>query len=238
MLLLSIEGNIGSGKSTIIEYLQELLFSKKNNIKSEYNNFKFLNDKNIDIDKDIVVLKEPLEKWLKTVDDEDHENILDKFYKDQKKWSYPFQMNTFITRSHDIYSNLDKKIIITERSIVSDRKVFAETLKDDKLISSIEWKLYQEWYNWLSSSFNIKPKKSIYFRTSPEISYSRINKRSRNEENTIPLDYIKKIHQKHEEHYTNNNDSYIIDVSCEKNEDYYKNMCQKIFKIIDTEYYS
>lgn len=38
----------------------------------------------------------------------------------------------------------------------------------------------------------------IYLRCEPEVCYERTKKRSRNEEETIPLDYLKKIHDKHE----------------------------------------
>ena len=71
-LRIYIEGNIGSGKTTFCKYLQE-----------------YFKDKNIGI------ALEPLDRWLDTKD-KDGFNILDLYYKDSAKYSFVFQMTTFI----------------------------------------------------------------------------------------------------------------------------------------------
>ena len=81
-MLISIEGNIGTGKSILDKILKEK-FNRNTNVK---------------------FLQEPVDQWLKLTDS-DGTNILDKFYKDQKRWSYSFQMNAFITRVKDIISS-------------------------------------------------------------------------------------------------------------------------------------
>ena len=167
-----IEGNIGSGKSTLIEYL-------KNELKS------------------INILPEPVEEWKQLIDN-DNKNILHYFYNDIKLWSYTFQMNAFITRSKIIQENKDKDFIM-ERSVFSDRNCFAVNCYENKLLTDIEWKLYVEWHDWLTNKFSLAPDAYIYLRTSPEIAYERIKKRNRKEETNIPLNYIKEIHQKHDD---------------------------------------
>ena len=118
-MLISIEGNIGSGKSTVIEWL-----------KTQEN-------------KNIVFVDEPVNEWL-SIKDKDGMNALDCFYKDQKQNAFCFQILAYITRLKKLilkleeYANQDI-IIITERSIDTDRNVFAKMLYEDGLISSIEW---------------------------------------------------------------------------------------------------
>ena len=166
-----IEGNIGSGKSTLINYLKKEL--------------------------SILVLPEPVEEW-KSLTDNNNKNILHYFYNDIKRWSYTFQMNAFITRSKIIQENKDKDFIM-ERSIYSDKNCFAINCYENKLLTDIEWKLYNSWHKWLSTQFSLKEDAFIYLRTTPEIAYKRIKKRNRNEETNIPLQYIEEIHKKHDE---------------------------------------
>ena len=190
-MLISIEGNIGTGKSTLVKILKE----------------KFSNDTTVKF------LQEPVDQWLELTDS-DGTNILDKFYKEPKRWSYSFQMSAFITRIKDIIkSNPTENLVIAERSIVTDRKVFAKLLMESKEISEIEWKLYNQWYTWLKEGFNAVPNKFIYLRAEPDISYSRIQKRNRKEEENIKIEYIKGVHQKHEEWLTDDPNVLVIDAN-------------------------
>ena len=195
MKIIAIEGNIGTGKSTLGQLIKE----------------------QIQFRDDIVFVTEPVHKWIELKDDSG--NILDKFYKDQKRWSYTFQHNAFITRAKDIMEFKDKKLVIIERSVLTDRNVFAQLLYENNMISEMEWKLYTNWYDWLSNEFPIKPDKYIYLRADPNISYDRMNKRLRDEENGVPLDYIKQVHQKHEEWLAKLESVNTIDV----NEDFVDN---------------
>ena len=73
--LVSIEGNIGSGKSTLLAYL-----------KQKYGD----NDT-------IIFLKEPVDEW-EQIKDCNGNTILKKFYADQQKYAFPFQMMAYISR--------------------------------------------------------------------------------------------------------------------------------------------
>lgn len=175
MRIIAIEGNIGTGKSTLGQLIQD----------------------KIQFYDDIEFVTEPVHKWIELKDNDG--NILDKFYKDQKRWSYTFQHNAFITRAKDIMEHKDKKLVIIERSVLTDRNVFAQLLYENNMISEMEWKLYNNWYNWLSNEFPIKPDRYIYLRADPKVSYDRMCKRLRNEEDGVPFDYISQVHKKHEE---------------------------------------
>lgn len=177
-MLISIVGNIGTGKTTLINILNKK-FGKKNNV---------------------IFVDEPLQQWL-NLKDSDGENILGKFYGDQQRWSYSFQMHAFITRSKAILEqNTDDNVVIIERSVITDRNVFACLLYESGKISEMEWKLYIEWFDWLTKHFSkITPDKFIYLKADPKISYQRMVKRTRDEEANIPIDYLNQVSEKHDQ---------------------------------------
>ena len=116
--IVSIEGNIGSGKSTLLANLREIYKE----------------------DADIVFLNEPVDEWGK-ITDENGVTILEKFYADQEKYSFPFQMMAYISRISIMRAALKEnkyKLIIIERSVYTDSAVFAKMLFDDKKIEDIE----------------------------------------------------------------------------------------------------
>ena len=176
-MLISIEGNIGTGKTTLINILKKKFTNKGS----------------------VIFVEEPLQQWLNLVDG-DGSNILGKFYGDQERWSYSFQMHAFITRSKDILKqNTTDNVVIIERSVLTDCNVFATLLHESGKISELEWKLYNEWFSWLTGHFKkVKPDKYIYLKADPEVSFNRMVKRTRDEETNIPLEYLEQVSDKHD----------------------------------------
>ncbi len=62
----------------------------------------------------------------------------------------------------------------------------------------MEWEIYTDWFNWLSNEFDVKPDGYIYLKVQPNICLERINKRNRQEESGIPIEYLENIHIKHD----------------------------------------
>ena len=174
-IILSIEGNIGSGKSTLLTKLQEIY----------------------DIDPTICFLQEPVDIW-DSIKDEHGTSILQKYYADQKRYAFSFQMMAYISRIAMMREALKKnyRLIIIERSVYTDSAVFAKMLFDDKKIEEIEYKIYLKWVNEFISDF--PPVRFIYVRAEPEVSAKRVLQRGRQGE-TIPLDYLKNCHKYHDE---------------------------------------
>ena len=87
-------------------------------------------------------------------------------------------------------------IIVSERSLATDKNVFAKMLYDDDKIEEVEYKIYLKWFEEFQKDF---PKEHIvYMRTTPEVAHYRVNKRAREGED-IPLEYLKNCHGYHEE---------------------------------------
>lgn len=179
-LIISIDGNIGSGKSTFLNIL-------KNKYSDQF-----------------YFAKEPVDEWL----DVNGVNFLEKFYQDKKRWGYTFQNYAYITRIKELMNgiNSDKNIIITERSIYTDKYIFAEMLKDDEFMTKFELDLYNTWFN----QFDIKINGQIYIRTELDNCYDRIQNRNRDGENTIDKNYLCNLELRHENWLLNDNNTLIL----------------------------
>jgi len=170
MKLFSIEGNIGSGKSTLIKKLK-------------------------DLGKNVMYLPEPVDIW-NTITDSSGVTIIEKYYSDQKKYAFSFQMMAFITRIKQIkdFENEDI-IVLTERCVYTDREIFAKMLYHSSKIEEIEYCIYLKWFDYFVKDINLCG--IIYLRVEPDICLERINIRSRKGEN-IPLEYLEECHKYHE----------------------------------------
>jgi deoxyadenosine/deoxycytidine kinase len=179
-IIVSIEGNIGSGKSTLLA-----------NLRKHYKD-----------EAHIVFLKEPVDEWEK-IKDENGTTILEKFYANQEKYSFPFQMMAYVSRLkvlRDTLKNIHqvdnkKTIIITERSLYTDKMVFAKMLYDSGKIEHINYQIYLNWFDTFSEEFPVH--KIVYVKTLPENCHSRIMKRARDGEANIPLDYLNSCNEYH-----------------------------------------
>jgi deoxyadenosine/deoxycytidine kinase len=176
---ISLEANIGAGKTTFLTALRR-----------DYP--QFFND-----------IPEPLEDWLH-VPQGAAKNALGLLYEDPKRYGYMFQHNAFFTRVHKIKKCYDPtRINITERSVISDFQVFANILHDEGNLNANEWDIYKKWKVFLMESIPvITPTFHVYLKLDPEVAYKRIQQRNRKEETGIPYEYIAKVHAYHEKWLT------------------------------------
>jgi deoxyadenosine/deoxycytidine kinase len=168
--IITIEGNIGSGKSTLLDYLKEKYAGSRDSI---------------------IFLREPVDEW-ENIQDENGTTILQKFYADQKAYSFSFQMMAYISRLVLLKEAVEKNpnaTIITERSLITDKMIFAKMLYDSGNIQHVDYQIYSKWFECFANDYPIN--KVIYVNSSPEICYERIHERARLGESVIPLDYLK-----------------------------------------------
>jgi deoxyadenosine/deoxycytidine kinase len=178
-IIVSIEGNIGSGKSTLLHHIQA---TKMENIS----------------DKNIILLKEPIDEWEKIMD-ENGNTILKLFYENPAEYAFSFQMMAYISRLTNLKKIMEENnnsIIVTERSLFTDRYVFAQMLYDDKKIRPIDFTIYLNWFDSFIKEYPVH--KVIYINSSPNICAERILTRSRNGETNISFDYLQNCHKYHE----------------------------------------
>lgn len=201
--IVSIEGNIGSGKSTFLE-----------NLKKHYKS-----------NEHIVFLREPVDEWEK-IKDQNGNTMLQKFYADQEKYSFAFQMMAYISRlsimRDTIQKNKDKDIIIiTERSLYTDKYVFAKMLYDQGKIEEVTYKIYLHWFDEFAKDFPIS--NVIYVNAEPQKCYERIHKRARPGEEIIPLSYLEDCHKYHEDFLDQRNGFAVEKMILDGNIDIFEN---------------
>jgi deoxyguanosine kinase len=182
-ILISIEGNIGSGKTTCLKRLREM-------------------------EPDWVFIDEPVDSWL-SIRNDAGESLLEVFYKDIKRWSYTFQNAACISRGQMIMSaveqwqkgNKKSRIVIMERCLETDRNVFAKMLRGDGAIDKIEWTLYDKWYSLMN---NMLPSMDcfVWIDTEPNVCYDRIKIRAREGEDGISHEYLSNLDKVHHEWLT------------------------------------
>ena len=187
--IISIEGNIGSGKSTLLSALKEMAHPS---------------------DVKIELLQEPVSEWS-SICDKNGTTILEKFYNDQKKYAFSFQMMAYISRLAILKKTLDEHpnaIIITERSLLTDRHVFAKMLYDSGDIEEVDYQIYMRWFDTFAKDYPITG--YVYVKTDPYICHERIHKRSRDGEGDIPIEYLKKCHKYHEFMINNSENEVLV----------------------------
>ena len=192
--LVSIEGNIGAGKSTVLEHLDKYM--------------------NTNINQKILFLKEPLDIWEQFHDENGH-TILEKFYKNQKRYAFTFQVMAYITRmsllKNAIKENPEVEIIIIERSLCADKNIFMNMLHDDGIVESMEFSIYNKWYSEFIKDYRVDA--VIYMDSDPETCANRINKRNRTGEGGIPIEYLQKCKNYHTKWLIDTSNSSVIHIS-------------------------
>ena len=171
-LVLSLDGNVGAGKSFLLDHIAKAF-------------------------PDVEVVQEPVGEWMRLKNAEG-KSLLELFYEDKRRWAYTFQNCAILTRLRTIKEALEttkKRVIVTERSVLTDRYVFAEMLRESGDIDALEWELYMNWFNTFTRDLPMGG--VIYLTTGVGTSAERIVQRGRHGEEHIPLDYLSALDAQH-----------------------------------------
>jgi deoxycitidine kinase/deoxyguanosine kinase len=169
----SVDGNIGAGKTTFLEAVRTAVPG-------------------------INVILEPVGEWLR-LKHSDGRSLLELFYADKKRWAYTFQNCAILTRLNATLEALRAlpadAIILTERSVLTDRYVFADMLRASGDLDSLEWELYCKWFDAFAVSLPIEG--IIYLSTDFGTAAQRIVKRARSGEERMSCDYLIELDAQH-----------------------------------------
>jgi deoxyadenosine/deoxycytidine kinase len=201
-VIVSFDGNIGSGKSTTCYEYEQYLKTHISNANAGSGPEECIENPIFptitSFCDEVCFLDEPVELWNK-VCDKNGVNILTNLYKDIRANAFKFQMMAYISRLsllRKAVQNPKIKLIITERSVETDRNVFAKMLYDAGDISHDEFQIYTLWFDEFLTDVALSG--IVYIHASPEVCMERIEKRARSGE-SIQIDYIQRCHQYHED---------------------------------------
>nr|XP_020458157.1 deoxycytidine kinase-like isoform X1 [Monopterus albus] len=188
----SIEGNIAVGKSTFARLLQSAC-------------------------PDWEVMAEPVSKWQNIesgtsrgtdASSQTVSNLLQMMYQDPLRWSYTFQTYSCMSRLRTqlqppparLLNSEGSPVQVYERSVYSDRYIFALNMFELGCINSTEWAVYQDWHSLLVEQFGhqVELEGIIYLSAPPKKCMERLEQRGRPEEKGVKLDYLEKLHIQHE----------------------------------------
>ena len=158
----TIDGNIGAGKTTVLEYL--------------HTHYKLP----IDL--------EPVNKWQPYLNDIYSNN----------KGTFEFQVRVWLDRCW-IQPKANVMPMLMERSPYFQRNVFIPANVENGKLNEREFNTLHEMYEksndiWIPNGY-------IYLRSNPIKCAERIKIRNRKSEDHIPIEYIQKLHDLHEEAY-------------------------------------
>ena len=177
--LVSIEGNIGAGKSTFLNDIEKIC-------------------KNRRID-EIRILREPVDECERITDGT--KTILELFYENPAEYGFPLQILVGITTLRRINRELsdypDTRLILSERSVLSSKMVFAKMLHHDRCMDDVEEEVYQMLFNDTTSTW-VTPAMILYLKTEASTCLERVGNRNRRGESKITVSQLERCELYHE----------------------------------------
>jgi deoxyadenosine/deoxycytidine kinase len=137
--------------------------------------------------------------WEAHYEDVETNPYLNNFYEDMLRWSFNLQIYFLNSRFRQIVDiRKSGKTVIQDRTIYEDAYIFAPNLHSMGLMSSRDFENYTSLFE-LMSSFIKPPDLLIYLKAGVPTLVSQIQKRGRDYENTIRLDYLKRLNERYNE---------------------------------------
>lgn len=137
-------------------------------------------------------------KWDAHYEDVDDNPYLNDFYDDMQRWSFNLQVYFLNSRFNQILTiRKSGKTVIQDRTIYEDAHIFAPNLHSMGLMSSRDFDNYFSLFK-LMTSLVKPPDLLIYLRASVPTLVNQIQKRGRDYENSIRLDYLTRLNERYE----------------------------------------
>jgi len=138
-------------------------------------------------------------KWEPHYEDVDKNPYLHSFYEDMQRWSKNLQVYFLNSRfRHIIEIRKSGKTVIQDRTIYEDAHIFAPNLHAMNLMSTRDFENYKSLFGLINSLIK-PPDLIIYLRASVPVLVSQIQKRGREYESAIRIDYLKNLNDMYED---------------------------------------
>ncbi len=133
--------------------------------------------------------------WSPHFEEIDYNPYINDFYDDMYRWSFNLQiyfLNSRLRQVLDIQNGKDT--VIQDRTIYEDADIFAPNLHDMGLMSTRDFQNYYDFYTTLKQLVR-PPDLVIYLKGTVPALVERIQRRGREYEENIRLDYLKKLNE-------------------------------------------
>ena len=177
-------------------------------------------------------------KWIPQFEDIDHNPYLNDFYDEMPRWSFNLQiyfLNSRLTQLLEIQRGTET--VIQDRTIYEDANIFAPNLHDMGLMSKRDFTNYYNFFTTLKSMVK-PPDLLIYLNASVPTLVAQIQKRGREYEENIRLDYLKKLNEFYNKWISSYKEGPLLIIDADKNK-FSENEedLGKIINLIDAELY-
>jgi len=170
--------------------------------------------------------------WKPHYEDADENPYLNDFYKDMQRWAYNLQIFFLNTRFHDTMKiQRFGENVIQDRTIYEDAEIFAPNLHDMGLMSTRDFLTYRSLYEMINRLVKA-PDLLIYLRASVPTLIRQIQKRGREYEASIRIDYLKQLNDRYEAWISHYDNSKLLIFNVDKM-DFISNP-EKLSNMIDT----
>ncbi len=156
-------------------------------------------------------------RWIPQFEDVDHNPYLTDFYDDMPRWSFNLQIYFLHGRLNQILEIQNgTETIIQDRTIYEDANIFAPNLHEMGLMSKRDFDNYFGFFTTIKSMVQ-PPDLLIYLKASVPTLVSQIQKRGREYEENIRLDYLKKLNEYYNKWVEGYKEGPLLIIDCDKN---------------------
>ncbi len=137
--------------------------------------------------------------WQVHYESTDDNPYLSDFYKDMRRWSFHLQIYFLNNRYRQLLQILaGKHTVIQDRTIYEDAYIFAPNLHDMGLMEKRDFENYRQLFELMSSQVQ-PPDLLIYLKAGIPTLVDHIEKRGRDYEGSMSLDYLKRLNERYDE---------------------------------------
>jgi|SRR5690606_27210868 deoxyadenosine/deoxycytidine kinase len=156
-------------------------------------------------------------KWKPHYEDADHNPYLVDFYKDMHRWSFNLQIYFLNNRiQQQIAIRKGKSTVIQDRTLYEDAFIFAPNLHEMGLMTQRDFDNYISLFETLRS-LTSPPDLLIYLKASIPVLVDQIQKRGREYEENIRLDYLKRLNNLYEKWIEGYKDGPLLIIEIDNN---------------------
>jgi len=156
-------------------------------------------------------------KWIPQFEDVEHNPYLNDFYEDMPRWSFNLQVFFLNNRLNNLLEiQRGTETVVQDRTIYEDANIFAPNLHDMGLMSKRDFDNYFTFFETLKSMVK-PPDLLIYLKASVPTLVAQIQKRGREYEENIRLDYLKKLNDYYNNWISSYKEGPVLIIDADKN---------------------